>query len=115
MFEDPLIRWVQELLSKKWKRGIVLIMDRYTLTRSGIVYQKLNNEFCKLMKDKYKYVNREEDMGLDGLRHAKTSYRPCNMVEKYIAMMTDDKEAILRYSNVDPLAESEQMDNTVNM
>lgn len=79
------------------------------------IYQKLNNEFCKLMKDKYKYVNREEDMGLDGLRHAKISYRPCNMVEKYIAMMTDDKEAILRYSNVDPLAESEKMDNTVNM
>ena len=62
------------------------------------IYQKINNEFCKLMKDKYKYVNREEDMGLEGLRHAKTSYRPCNMVEKYIAMMADDKEAILRYS-----------------
>lgn len=79
------------------------------------IYQKINNEFCKLMKDKYKYVNREEDMGLEGLRHAKTSYRPCNMVEKYIAMMADDKEAILRYSNVDPLAGNEQLDKSVNM
>lgn len=62
------------------------------------LYQKINNEFCRMMQGKYKYVNREEDMGLEGLRKAKTSYKPVKMIEKSIAMLLDDKEAIERYS-----------------
>ena len=62
------------------------------------LYQKINNEFCRMMQGKYKYVNREEDMGLEGLRKAKTSYKPVKMIEKSIAMLADDKEAIKRYS-----------------
>ncbi len=62
------------------------------------LYQKINNEFCRMMQGKYKYVNREEDMGLEGLRKAKTSYKPVKMIEKSIAMLVDDKEAIERYS-----------------
>lgn len=76
---------------------IVEHVEKANVDYAGI-YQKLNNEFCKMMQGYYKYVNREEDMGLDGLRKAKTSYRPVKMIEKSIAMLADDKEAIERYS-----------------
>jgi hypothetical protein len=48
------------------------------------LYQMINREFCKRMPEHIKYVNREEDMGLPGLRKAKLSYKPVRLVEKYI-------------------------------
>lgn len=38
----------------------------------------LQNEFSNL-----EYVNREEDLGIPGLRKAKESYHPCRMIKKY--------------------------------
>lgn len=45
-------------------------------------YAMINREFVRRELTGYKYVNREEDMGVPGLRHAKTSYQPVCLVEK---------------------------------
>ena len=45
-------------------------------------YQMINQQFILHECQKYRYVNREEDMGIPGLRRAKQSYRPAFMVEK---------------------------------
>lgn len=46
-------------------------------------YQAINYMFLKNQGEKYKFVNREEDMGEPGLREAKLSYNPILMLEKY--------------------------------
>jgi hypothetical protein len=48
------------------------------------LYQAINNEFCKAVAKNFKFINREEDMGIPNLRKAKLSYKPVKLVEKYI-------------------------------
>ena len=47
-------------------------------------YQAINKLFCEKEWKDCLYVNREEDMGIEGLRKAKTSYQPEFLVEKYV-------------------------------
>jgi len=49
------------------------------------LYQMINREYLSHAWPQMSFVNREEDMGIAGLRAAKQSYRPVRMVEKYRA------------------------------
>lgn len=56
-------------------------------------YPTINCEFAKYIRAKYpnvRYLDREEDMGLEGLRRAKQSYYPHHMVEKCWACLLED-------------------------
>lgn len=56
------------------------------------LYQLVCSEFCKSLPDRIVYVNREEDMGLENLRHAKMALRPHHMTEKLDVWFAVDKE-----------------------
>lgn len=49
-------------------------------------YPMINKLFAQNTISSFKYVNREEDLGQEGLRRAKTSYKPAFLVEKSVAV-----------------------------
>ena len=49
-------------------------------------YQMINQQFVLRNCDDVEYVNREEDLGLEGLRKAKKSYYPAMRGVKYAAV-----------------------------
>lgn len=47
------------------------------------LYQFINREFLQVFPDEMKLVNREDDVGMEGLRRAKMSYCPVDFARKY--------------------------------
>ena len=56
-------------------------------------YTVVNQEFARYLRLKYPdaaYLDREDDMGLEGLRKAKLSYHPHHMIDKHTAYVAEE-------------------------
>ncbi|MCL2808582.1 MAG: phosphatidylglycerol lysyltransferase domain-containing protein [Treponema sp.] len=47
------------------------------------IYQFINQAFASSLPGFFTLINREQDLGNEGLRQAKMTYRPCDFVKKY--------------------------------
>lgn len=65
------------------------------LDRVDGAYTAINQAFAAHLRQAHpdlRYLNREDDMGIAGLRQAKQSYHPHHMAEKYWAVLGEDDD-----------------------
>lgn len=75
-------------IGEKYNKDMAVIHFEKANPEIRGLYTVINQDFCAKIWDDVVYVNREEDMGLDGLRKAKESYHPEFMIKKYSAVIS---------------------------
>jgi len=61
---------------------VVILIEKASPEYNGL-FQVINRDTLSHLFPDCKYVNRCEDLGIEGLRKAKLSYRPCFLIDKY--------------------------------
>jgi len=64
------------------KNTFVIHIEKAKNNITGL-YQAINWEFLRNQVSGFKFVNREQDLGVTGLRKTKMSYNPIRMIKKY--------------------------------
>ncbi len=65
-------------------------------TRYEGAFTMINHAFACALDERYCWINREEDLGLEGLRKAKLSYYPSHLVEKIAARALSEEAVACR-------------------
>ena len=81
-----LIIWVEEKVGamaifEGLNKDTALVHFEKGLPECKGIYRAINAETAKILVNYYVYINRESDMGVAGIREAKTRYHPEHMVE----------------------------------
>jgi hypothetical protein len=58
------------------------------------IYRSINAETARILARNYTYINRESDMGVEGIREAKMRYHPHHMVEVYLLKRDEMEKAL---------------------
>ncbi|MBA5850364.1 DUF2156 domain-containing protein [Clostridium sp. cel8] len=70
-------------IGEKMNEDTAIIHIEKGLPNIDGIYTFINKYFVENYLSDVKYINREQDLGLEGLRKAKKSYRPVKMGKKY--------------------------------
>lgn len=78
--ERPAAFSINQIVNKEMS---ISLFAKANYNFNGILPFMDNQMAIRLHKDGYKYMNFEEDMGLESIRFAKNKYRPINFLRKY--------------------------------
>ena len=71
---------------------LIIHIEKADIAYEG-VYQVLVNEYAKcFVTPDVRYINREEDVGDEGMRRSKESYHPVRLLEKYLVRIPAQPE-----------------------
>lgn len=79
----PVAWTLAEVLEDK-KTAVVLVEKALSSYKGS--FQYVNYAFALFLDEKIEYINREQDLGDEGLRQAKMTYRPIKFIKKYMAL-----------------------------
>ena len=96
-FDGLLLRVDGEVAA--WSMGVRLSADTFDVCFEKAFasmqgsYPLINREFSRMIAEKYpsiRWMDREDDMGEEGLRQAKLSYHPAVILEKSVAVLKEE-------------------------
>jgi N-acetylglutamate synthase-like GNAT family acetyltransferase len=74
------------ILFSELNRDTIIVHFEFTDQNYDGVSPFMNNYLGKMLQGKYLFINREQDLGIAGLRKSKLSYRPYRLLSKYTAV-----------------------------
>jgi hypothetical protein len=84
--EDNLVAYT--IGEKKTNNTALVHIEKADVSYNGS-FAIINYEFSNFLNKNFEYINREEDMGIEGLRKAKLSYKPEFLTDKYKCLITE--------------------------
>ncbi|MDR2551817.1 MAG: phosphatidylglycerol lysyltransferase domain-containing protein [Treponema sp.] len=93
LYQRGMVYWVEGrpagwCLGERLARGRMFAVHfEKALEEFKGIYQFINQHFASSLPPYYTHINREQDLGDEGLRQAKMTYRPCGFVRKCTAVM----------------------------
>jgi hypothetical protein len=92
LFLKGMVYWVEGkpaawCLGERLARGSMFAIHfEKALEEYKGIYQFINQHYAASLPSHYIHINREQDLGDEGLRQAKMTYRPCGFVRKFTAV-----------------------------
>lgn len=71
------------------------------------IFPAINRMFACSLPERFRFIDREEDMGIEGLRRSKLSYHPARLEYKYTALALSREEQAVRRLWLDVFGDDE--------
>ena len=78
------VAWTLAEILENRKTAVVLFEKALSSYRGS--FQYVNYAFASFLDEKIEYINREQDLGDEGLRQAKMTYRPVKFIKKFMVL-----------------------------